>query len=401
MKAITDWVRQFARRVWLVLTSLAMVASSYAQPNFGSGSTGSDGALNLTTPGTILFDPTSFNPPLNPKGDNIYNFTTINIGAGVIVRLSGRNLNGPLYWLATGNVTIAGTIDLNGENGAGYTNTESARVVAYPGAGGYAGGVGGGRSTIGTVLAPQPGSGPGGGAAGNPAVNQGNAAAGTFTSNTFLVPLVGGSGGGGGNSPFNDRPIGAGGGAGGGAILIASSTSIAITGLIRANGGAAAGEGSGGGGPGAGGAIRLTAPSISGTGTLQAARVRLETANYQGPTNISQPFTVTSTPNLFLPTTPPGSLRITSIGGASVPVNPTGSFTVPDVNINSTSAVSVVVEAHNIPVGTVVNLQFFDDGGADFSVNTLPLSGTLATSTATASVTFPPGFSRGYAKATW
>jgi len=401
MNATIACRRQFARRGWLIFILLATAARVWAQPNFSSGSTGSDGALNLTTPGTIVFDPKSFNPPLNPSGDNIYNFTTINIAAGVTVRLSGRNLSGPVYWLATGNVTIAGTIDLNGENGAGYTNTESARVIAYPGAGGYAGGVGGGRSTSGTALAPQPGSGPGGGAAGNPAVNQGNAAAGTFTGNTFLVPLVGGSGGGGGNSPFSDRPIGAGGGAGGGAILIASSSSIAITGIIRANGGAAAGEGSGGGGTGAGGAIRLMAPSISGTGIVQAARVRLETANYQGPTAISQPFTITSTPNLYLPTVPPGSLRIASIGGTSVPVSPTGSFTVPDVNINSTSAVSVAIEAHNIPVGTVVTLQFFDDGGADFSANTAPLSGTLASSTATASVTFPPGFSRGYAKATW
>ena len=34
--------------------------------SFSSGSNGSDGALNLTTPGTILFDPKAFNPPLDP-----------------------------------------------------------------------------------------------------------------------------------------------------------------------------------------------------------------------------------------------------------------------------------------------------------------------------------------------
>jgi hypothetical protein len=29
-------------------------------------STGADGALELTTPGIVVFDPRSFNPPLNP-----------------------------------------------------------------------------------------------------------------------------------------------------------------------------------------------------------------------------------------------------------------------------------------------------------------------------------------------
>src|SRR5262245_46728624 len=77
---------------------------------FNSGSNGSDGALNLTTPGTIIFDPKSFTPPLNPAGDNVFNFTTINIGPGVTVKLSSKVFSGPVYWLAQGAVTINGTI---------------------------------------------------------------------------------------------------------------------------------------------------------------------------------------------------------------------------------------------------------------------------------------------------
>src|SRR5882762_2339215 len=97
---------------------------------FNSGSNGSDGALNLTTPGTIIFDPKSFNPPLNPTGDNVYNFTTINIGAGVTVKLTSKLLTGPVYWLAQGAVTIGGTIDLAGESGYSVTNNIADRIPA-------------------------------------------------------------------------------------------------------------------------------------------------------------------------------------------------------------------------------------------------------------------------------
>ena len=39
------------------------------------------------------------------------------IGAGVTVKMSGRILTAPVYWLATGAVQIDGTLDLNGDNG--------------------------------------------------------------------------------------------------------------------------------------------------------------------------------------------------------------------------------------------------------------------------------------------
>jgi hypothetical protein len=78
----------------------------------------------------------------------------------------------------------------------------------------------------------------------------------------LLIPLVGGSGGGG-----TIGTPGSGGGGGGGAILIASSTEIEIAagGLIDATGGSATG---GAWNSGSGGAIRLVAPKVSGTGSL-------------------------------------------------------------------------------------------------------------------------------------
>jgi hypothetical protein len=383
-----------------VLIPLFAGWTALAQPSFNSTSTGSDGALNLTTAGTILFDPTTFTPPLNPSGNNIYNFTTINIAAGVTVRLSGRNLTGPIYWLATGAVTIAGTLDLTGEAGGNSSNSEETRSPAYPGAGGYTGGQGGRNGT--PAIAPSPGNGPGGGAA---APAGGNGAVGTFAgTNVFLVPLVGGSGGGGGVA-YDVNTVGGGGGAGGGAVLIASSTSISINGKIQTQGG------TGGacpypyftscGGAGSGGAIRLVSPAVSGIGSLNAAEIRIETASYPNSLTLTSPFTVSSTPNLFLPSTPPATLKVVSVGGVSLPAVQTGSFTVPDANINSSAAIPVVIQATNIPPGTVPALQFFSDVGTDFSVTVPALAGTLAQSTATVQVTFPAGFTRGYVLATW
>src|SRR3990167_1328763 len=108
---------------------LVLLAGVPGSAQFSSGSTGADGALNLTTAtpgvvgGVLIFNPadsTMFDNPtrvLDADGDHVYHFTTINIGAGLTVRLSNQFLNGPVYWLATGAVTINGILDLNGETG--------------------------------------------------------------------------------------------------------------------------------------------------------------------------------------------------------------------------------------------------------------------------------------------
>lgn len=380
---------------------LSSRAAVQAQQFFDSGSNGSDGALNLTTPGVIEFDPATFNPPLDPDGDNVYHFTTITIGAGVTVRLTSRKINAPVFWLTTKEVQIDGTIDLNGENGIAVGSTFESRLRAMPGAGGYAGGV----AAFGSSPA-EPGEGPGGGRAGTFGGGGGYAGVGGCNGgaaygNDFLVPLLGGSGGGGNNQ--------GGGGAGGGALLIASSQSIAVTGTVRANGGHIGSSFSGGG---SGGAIRLAAPLINGGGFLLAepggancpgsnGRIRLEAFQNQM-TRGASPQAVLALPyGVFLPASQPPSVRVVSIDGKPVLPSPTASLTLPDVVLNKATPVTVNIEAHHIPPGTIVKLLLFSDQGATQSIDSTPLVGTEATSTATATITVPLGYSRGYVRATW
>ena len=87
--------------------------------------------------------------------------------------------------------------------------------------------------------------------------------------------------------------------------------------------------------------------------------------------------------------------------GVPVTTDSTGSFTVPDVTINKGTAAVVVVEARNVPVGTVAEIRLMSEGGLDQIVQTAPLSGTPEVSTANTSIVFPPGFSRGFARVAW
>ena len=347
-----------------------------------------------------MFDPKTFSPPLDPAGDNIFNFTTITIAAGVTVKLTGNVLNGPVVWLAQGTVSINGTIDLSGQDGFSASNTTQ-RTLTIPGAGGYGGGYPGvGANPAGA------GIGPAGGATTAPASCAGSQAqGGGFTGNQFLVPLIGGSGGGGSSADA--------GGAGGGAILIASSVSISGTGSIKANGGAGIGVS----GAGAGGAIRLVAPIISLSGSLNVTEgvlavncgiaagspngvVRIEGLQI-GAINVSGTL-YTATPfGLFVSSAGIPSVRAVSVGGNPVAISPTGTFTVPDVTVNSNGPLAVAIQAANVPVGTVVTLVIFSENGPDQTILSTPLAGTLASSTATASVTLPSGFSKGFVKATF
>src|SRR5262245_12168615 len=100
-------------RLSVAFASLLIAFTTAEAQVLNSGSNGSDGALNLTTPGTIVFDPAKFNPPLDPDGDNVFHFTTITIGKDVTVKLKNVPLRGrAVIWLASGSVKIDGTIDL-------------------------------------------------------------------------------------------------------------------------------------------------------------------------------------------------------------------------------------------------------------------------------------------------
>jgi len=382
-------------RQWIVslsvLVLLGWTSLGFAQ-TFVSGSTGADGAFAPITNTTVT---------LPPSG--VLNYTTVDIPAGVTVTYTRNAANTPVTILATGNVTIAGILSVNGTNG---TNGSTTGPLINPGAlggpGGFTGGQGGSRDGS---LTSSSGQGPGGGTpgAGAPGIY------GAPVNFLSLLPLFGGSGGAGGF--FITGSSGASGAGGGGALVIASSSQIIVTGTIRANGGdAGLLNASFNSGAGSGGAIRLVAPQISGAGSLQVnggngaplggrGNIRLEafTLAFTGTTSpvfalstslTPGPVTAASTPALInLPT-----LTISSVGSTGAPAIPGGSYTVADITLpaGTTNPVPVTLTVTNTPVGTVFSVVLRPQAGAATTVNSASV-GTFATATATANVTFPLG----------
>ncbi|MFY9609631.1 MAG: hypothetical protein WAU45_13565 [Blastocatellia bacterium] len=415
--------RLILKRVLVAVLSFSlsmawMPAAPRAQLNtFSSGSTGADGAFAPTTSQTIQV----------PES-GVFNFTTISIPSGVAITYTRNSKNTPVTILASGDIAIAGTINVEGKPG----NTNGGGGLGGPGGfnGGAAGfgfdtflgatgdgpgGGGGGGSLDGANL----GGGGGGGYAGagaNGGTANANAVAGQggqrYGSSTVL-PLIGGSGGGGGGSAAGSH-AGAGGG-GGGAVLIASSGSISFTGAVLARGGNGAIQlaGTSSGGGGSGGAIRLVANHITGSGSLDVSGgagpnttvrggnggpgfVRVEAFDFNSFTPSVPTNSVTfALPNpVVIPNAP--ALRIASIAGVSAPVAPLGSLSgVPDVVVPSTTAnpVTVAIEAANIPVGTVVQVTLTPLNGPRTNVQTGPLAGSQTASTASASLSLVSGMS--------
>jgi len=406
----------------LAVAGLALVAApAAAQQVFDSGSDGSDGALTFPeNAGTILFDPAEFDPPLDPDGDNVYHFTTITVPAGTTVVLRANVLGEglPVYWLASGDVVVEGTLDLNGTEGH---NLNEPAVPSVAGAGGYAGGRAR-RSADGATA--QDGNGPGGGERGSNQVPPGGGSHATGDrsyGNAFLVPLVGGSGGGGGGGGGSNN---SGGGAGGGALLVASSTQIVVSGAVVANGGVSGvvdttRNTARSGGGGSGGAIRLVAPRLEGSGQLRAVggdgrnagagrtgddgrngRIRIEAFQYLGPTDVDPSPSVATPGPVFPPPTAP-AIRVTTVDGVAAASDPTGSFVQPDVTIQAASAVTIELETRNIPPGTVLELTLDPETGEPVTTTSTAVAGTLESGTATATATFPSGFTRLFVRATW
>lgn len=337
--------------IFLVASSLICVAQT-----FSSGSTGADGALDLTYGGDRVVQ-------LPPSG--ILNYTTINIPEGYTLTFTKNFQNTPVIMLAQGTVNIGGTIQISGSSPA-------------PGPGGYYGG-----------QQNQPGIGPGAGQ-----VEQ----SGSWVGPLSLVPIVGGSGGG-GNSPSVCSLTG---GGGGGAIVIASSTSVTIPsgGQIAANGGGAGrcGNDATYSGSGGGGAIRIVSNSINIGGTLNAAVVRLEapTAAMTYTGSGTPPVVATINPTI-VPTNAP-TLTIVSIGGYPVPSYSGGTSASIDLLLPTQlqDPIPVIIQGSNVPVGSPVTISFSGSTGA--TSTTANLAGTTASSTATVSIS---GISRNLGNVTY
>ncbi len=414
------WVAKLV--ISAALTALALTSRPAFAQTFNSGSTGADGAFSPTTSTTLTLPP-----------DGVFNFTTITIPAGVTVTFARNAANTPATLLASGNVTIAGTIAVSGSPGG--TGVSPGTILASNAGAGGPGGFDGGDGADGIVsttggaglgpgggaggLAPSTVGGGGGGgfvvAGGNggavstfaPATTPGGGAYGTLT----LLPLIGGSGGGGGGAVFGNTGGGAGGG--GGALLIASSGTITFTGTLLAKGGQGGGpsaniSGTGQGGGGSGGAIRLVATVITGSGgtinvsggpgvgnsfafsgTGSAGRIRVEVYSNTATINFAQVPSIDQPGALALPGTP--SLTITSVAGVAAPASPTGAYATPDITLPAGTAnpMTIGLAAVSIPLGTTVTVTVKPLDGAASSATSTPLAGALAASTATASLTIP------------
>jgi len=443
----------------LVIAMSVLAFSAAAQTWTGSGSTGADGAFVLTTSdprilnGIFIFDPVR--DGLDKNGTNIYNFTTITIPNGVTVQVRANKLRtpGPLIWLASGAVTINGILDVSGNNGHDSTVTLSLRSPSQPGPGGFPGGAGAKPGDV-----PQRGFGPGSGVAPTGAGSSGCSAGfatawipdadnyygttarcaggGGAYGNGNVQPFIGGSGGSGGYPNASSNVTGPGGGAGGGAIRITSDVSITVNGpfdnsqggfatCLCANGGNTGASGVGGnstsgyivGGSGSGGSIHLQAPvvsiinsqfavtSVSANGGFasvnsefeygSAGRIRIDTNSFQNTGTITPTPLVGPLTNVPLPANVP-TVTVVSINGTPVPANPTAAYTVPDLSINNTGNIPIVISTTNIP-NTTINLYVSTEPGTVDSITPV----TLTNGTGSANITLPQGVSRFVVRATW
>jgi len=365
------------------VVAACLPAACWAQVN--SGSDGSDGAFNPAT--NTVIDMTD-----HPTG--IYQFSSVYIPSGVAVSFLPNARNTPVVWLVQSNCLINGTVDVSGKNAQGNQ------------AGG--GGVGGWRGG-GGIVGGEAGQGPGGGSASSG--NRAFAAGGTYQyGNAFLVPLLGGSGGG----AFSQT---VGGGGGGGAILIAVSGQVVLNGAILAKGGNATyypdpSADSAWGGGGSGGAVRLVGQTIVGTGAISVGggiaangggygRVRFDTFENGFTGGITGNFTQGSQFVVIPAAGQVPQLRIASIGGVVVGASPGGIISVPDAVLSAqqSNPIPVVVSCSNLPLHSLVTVSVKPVNGSAVSVTCYNDSGTLASSTATASVSIPRGGGITYATA--
>src|SRR5437588_6316508 len=126
---------------------LFAAATVHGQNSFNSASTGTDGAFAPTTSQSIAV-----------PASGTFNFTTVNIPSGVTITFTRNATNTPLTILASGDVVIAGNINIDGQPGS----TNNTGGLGGPGgSNGGAGGYGFDQSSSGV-----PGDGPGGGGGG-------------------------------------------------------------------------------------------------------------------------------------------------------------------------------------------------------------------------------------------
>ncbi len=358
-------------KTFLISCSILAIAVG-VNAQFNSGSTGADGALDLSTmtcPGNIC--------EIQLPESGVLNYTSINVPSGKGLKFKRNSRNTSVIVLSQGNVSIAGSISLNAE---GRT----------PGNGGFYGGDGN-----------QLGMGPGGGTPTN--------IEGRWVGPLNLSPAVGGSGGFGAICVNNNYCQG---GGGGGAITVASSATIEIFGSISYRNisvdGSIGDTWNGRGTKGSGGSIRLVAntinipgsgfgssvlsacgwqgsPSPCGVIRLEALEGQLNLGAITSPAAVLVPFQAGSPPHVITTNLP--QLRITSVGGRAVPSYAGTRFDTIDLLLSNQipDPLNVGIGANNIPTGTEVSVGIIS-GSANGSSVPCDLIGSFASSSCVATI---------------
>ncbi len=342
----------------------AAVTGNWDQPATGSG----------------IYDP--------EKWAVVYKYGSVNIPAGVNVYFTLHPSRAPVVWLVSGNVNIAGTVHLEGEN------YKSGRM-AEPGPGGFRSGIG----YQNTAARAQSGLGPGG-ATSTYHSDGAHATVGDRNSsptygNPRVLPLTGGSGGGGDNDQNYS------GGAGGGALLLAASGSVTLDGLVKATGGTRTSES----GEGSGGAVRIIAESVSGVGAINAegpsaageGRVRIETNNVAGTLSLFPSTDIVAPDNPVLLWPPDGApiVRVLSIEGVDVPADPRSEVELgtADVDVpNTDEDALIVLETENVPSSWIIRVRLTPKYGIATFATAVHESGTDSLSTWNVTAPIPDGF---------
>lgn len=338
---------------------------------------------------------------------------------------------------------IGGPGGFNGGNGAsalyvpGNASCDATSLIGFTGDG--PGGGGGGQ--IGPITNGSRAGGAGGGGgfsaagqAGTTSNGGSGGSGGERYGSPSLIPMIGGSGGGGaaGECGLTGLKSGGGGAGGGGAILIASSTKIILNGpngdngfdqeqpVIDARGGDVYTSFRARGGAGAGGSVRLIANEIAGQGWVSVRGgkmmtlsdfpaggtggdgiIRFETPKltFAGKTLPQALYSLPGSPDIM---TQP-SIVVTSIGGITAPDPPNGSLqSDPDIRIpDSNNQVTIAITTTKIPVGTQIRLRVITSDGSSTTVLSAPVTGSLSSGSASATVTLPSGQSLIRATATF
>ena len=346
--------RHLLRLSAIALSVAVLAPAAIAQLNIPNAD-GSDGALvvsnnltiDLSQAGTGSWTNTSANPGKGTYDPSqwavVFKYSSVTISNGATLTFVNHGTHAPVVWLVSNNVAINGTLSLDGQSFSG-----DALHLTEPGPGGFRGG---GSPTYGSGS----GFGPGGGALGG---SGGGSYAGAY-GNPQIVPLMGGSGGtGNGNN----------GGAGGGAILIAAAGSITLNGTCHSTGGDGQCCWSAYGG--SGGAIRLVANQILGSGSITAlngyggnssGRIRIEgnTVSSNLFVNPSVGTVQPANPPVIFPATNGPTVSIVSVGGVSAPADPKGRVDLnvdEDLTLSVTNAVTIQLQTANFPTNGVVNV---------------------------------------------